>query len=217
MQTDKQDLEKRRGQAAGKLLELKARRGSAVLDGKQFPHEAEIGELEKQIMALDEAEGEQVRRSREGARWKYQTQCESLRGDLMRLEVQRLRQVSDANVATNTLARSLSDAMATTRQMAEVVHALSGSAPVQMGQPDTVARLSGRLSAVMTRNISGCPQRFGNIQWLGGSIYQPDEDWAKSEKALMDPHLEAATKVSPSELSTIKKEKGNSDDKQTSS
>ena len=197
-----QTLETRRSEAEAKLTELRVRRGAATLDNKSFDP-AGIAALENEIEALDEAGGEQARRSREEAERAYAKHLAGLRKSLKVMESRRLGAIQDANMAARTLAESIGQVLDTTRKMAKLAHEISGGpVPVQLRVPDIVTRLCGRLSAVMG-TVSGYRNRFGSIEWKNASLYRSSDNWRDCEAKILEGHLRPL----------IEKEKGN--DKQS--
>jgi ribosomal protein L29 len=183
------DLTERRAEAETRLMELRAQRGVAMLDGNSFS-DAEIDSLEHELAGLNEAEGEAVRRERAATASERQKRLAELRKQLTALEATRLGAVQDANTSARTLAESIESVLSVNAEMAKIAHEFTGGkVSVMMMESDLVSRLSGRLSAVMG-SITGYRNRFGGIEWRGASLYRPVDDWRACEAALMEPHLE---------------------------
>ena len=174
--------------AETKLSELRSQRGAATLDGKEFDV-TELNALEHEVDALGEAAGEQTRREREEAQQEFAKRRAEMRKELTKLEDVRLRAVQDANLSCRKLAESIGQIIDTTRQEAEVAHAITGgAAPIPLQQPDIISRIVGRLSAVMS-SIPGHRNRLGNIEWRGASLYRPSDNWREEEAKLLEGHL----------------------------
>ena len=181
-------LETRCSEAETRLNELRARRGSAVLDGEKFDA-SEIDALEHEVDALGEAAGEQTRRERKEAQAKRLKQLTELRKQLSALEATRLGAVQDANHAARDLARAFDRVLTTNAEMAKVATKITGGkAPSILGAHGLVQRLSGRLSAVM-QSIPGHPARFGSVLWQGASLFTHADDWRALEQTAFEPHL----------------------------
>ena len=186
-------IETRRSEAEAKLGKLRSQRGVATLDGKKFDA-SEIDALEHEVDALGEAAGEQTRREREEAQQEFTQRRAEMRKELAKLEDVRLRAVQDANLSCRKLAESIGQIIDTTRQEAEVAHAITGgAAPIPLQQPDIISRIVGRLSAVMS-SIPGHRNRLGNIVWRGASLYSHADDWRQCEATLLEPHLKQLLK-----------------------
>jgi len=181
-------LETRRVEAETKLTELRAQRGAATLDGKNFDV-SEIDVLENEIASLDAADGEATRRERAATEAGRRKRSSELRKELAALEATRLGEIQDMNSAARTLAENIGKHFDTVRQMSEVAHAISSeSAPIPLQAPAVALRLSARLSAVMG-GITGYRHRLGHIGWEGSSLYRAADDWRALEAALMERHL----------------------------
>ena len=182
------DLVERRTQAENLLLELKGLRGTAMLDGQPFDS-SEIQSLEAELNAVSEAEAEKIRRERAAVWDKRMKRRAELRKELAALEATRLAEIQEMNSAARTLAETIGKNISTVAGMAEVAHALSGtSVPTPLNPHANASRLSGRLAAIMGA-ISGSRRRFGNIEWLGASLYSPADNWRLLEEELMELHL----------------------------
>lgn len=182
------EIAERRQETLVKLEELKRQRGAAVMADKEFD-QSKIALLENELEALDDAEAEQVRKSRETLTLERNDARDKMKGELKVLESTRLAVIQDMNIACRTMAEKIAQLLATTKMMAEVSHALTGEpAPVPLLQQNTVSRFGSRIAAIMA-DIPGHRNRLGSIEWVGASLYTPADNWRLSEEKLLDGHL----------------------------
>ena len=182
------NIAERRSEAEAKLMELRAQRGAAVLDGEPFDNAA-LEKLSAEVDSLAAASDEKIKRERAEERLEFEKRRKQLRKELAALEATRLGELQDMNTAARTLADTIGNHFDTTRQMAEVAHAISGkSAPTPLQAPAIALRLSARLSAVMG-GITGYHHRLGHIEWLGSSMHRPSDCWRLEEEKILEGHL----------------------------
>ncbi|MBB4277246.1 hypothetical protein [Rhizobium mongolense] len=170
------------------LAALRAKRGAAVLDDSVFDA-LEYANLEGELEALRDAEGEQVRRERHAAGSARTAHKAEQRDRLKDLERQRTEALKRAEEATRALAASLERTLSLNDQMAAAAHEIAGSVPSPLNGLDFARRLSNRLAAVMA-TIAGHRHRLGNLEWHN-SMSKPSDDWAAGESRLLEPHLKS--------------------------
>jgi len=173
-------------EAEARLAGLRAKRGSALLDGENIDA-AEYANAEAELAALRDAEGEQVRRERQAAGQARGSRRDEQRARLRDLERQRVEALQDAEEAARTLAETLGHLLSVNEEMAGSAHEISGTVPSPLSGVAFARRLSDRLSAVMS-TVAGHKHRMGNLVWPT-SMCKPDQSWAAEESRLVEPHL----------------------------
>ena len=101
------EIAERRQETLTKLEELKRQRGIAVMEDKDFD-QSEIGKLEVELEALDDAQAAEIRKSRETMSLARNDARDKMRGELKVLEATRLGVIQDCNIACRTIAEKIS-------------------------------------------------------------------------------------------------------------
>ena len=182
-----QDLQQRRTEAQDRLEQLRTARGAALLDEGKFDGNA-IVDAEQELQALNDAEGEEVRRQRDEDEKKRKALLVQHRRDLAAMEGDRLAALREAEAGARQVVAGIARALAVNARMATTCHAISGdSAPLPLNAAGFVTRLAGRLSAVMA-SVAGHGHRLGFLEWRP-AMYHERDDWAACEQKLLAPHL----------------------------
>ncbi|WP_037468316.1 hypothetical protein [Sinorhizobium fredii] len=172
--------------AEAHLTALRAKRGSALLDGENIDA-AEYANAEHELAALRDAEGELVRRERDIASGFRKSRQSELRARLKDLERKRIDALQAAEEGARQLAAALERALSLNDQMAAAAHEITGAVPTPLQALAFTGRLSNRLSAVMSNNKAN-RYRFGNLVWPH-SMAKAGDSWAVEESRLLEPHL----------------------------
>lgn len=173
---------------AARLVEARRERGIAVANGYKPRNNAEIAALELELDALDDAEGESVRRDREAAEAERIKQAEILKVELAALQRSYLQDVQEAQEHARGLAAAIGRALEGSAAMVRVAHRLTEKpAPLPLGIRDVETRFGCRLAAVMS-TVPDHAHRLGANEWQPGHFKSTD-DWHEAEAALLDRHV----------------------------
>lgn len=183
------DISTRRTEAETRLAELRQMQGIALLDDQEFDH-SPLDEVEKELAALDAAEGEAVRRQREEAARAEQERLANLRKTLAIVEENRLDAVDRAEKAARDLTDALKEVRARSADGTQLLRALGVHPAVQLDTYESEFRLSLRLAAAI-KPLVGLGRRFGQITFPEArSPY--DKPWRAEEEALATPDISRA-------------------------
>lgn len=182
------DISTRRTEAETRLAELRQMQGIALLDDQEFDH-GPLDAVEKELAALDAAEGEAVRRQREQAAAAEQERLANLRETLAIVEENRLEAVDRAEKAARDLCDALKEVRARSADATRLLRALGVRPAVLLDVFETEFRMSLRLAAAI-KPLVGLGRRFGQITFPEGrSPY--DKPWRSEEQALATPTFRA--------------------------
>jgi hypothetical protein len=186
------DIGARRHEAGERLEQLRHQQGVALLDGKQF-EDVGIAELEREMSALDVAEGEQLRRHREAQAAAEKERLANLRQTLSIVEEQRLEAVDRAETAARDLCEAVKEALARSADAARLLRALNVST-IQLDTYEAEFRLSVRITCAL-KPLAGIKARFGQISFPAARA-PFDEPWRPAEAAIAEPNITRALKGS---------------------
>lgn len=176
-------LSERISAAEAKLSGLRARRGSALLDGEVIDA-GEVAALESEIAALQDAQGEQVRRERAAAGQARASHIAEQRARYRELEKKRDASLRSSEAGFREGIAGLEEAEAYTAEMASLAHQITGGVPSPLNSFDFIRRMSNNICAVLSRGKRG---RIGNLE-LHHSMAKPNDVWADTEERLMKVH-----------------------------
>ncbi|RWO63082.1 hypothetical protein [Mesorhizobium sp.] len=187
------DISTRRTEAETRLATLRQMQGVALLDDQDFDH-SPLNEVEKELAALDAAEGEAVRRQREQAAAAELQRLANLRETLAIVEENRLEAVDRAEKAARDLCDALKEVRARSADATRLLRALGVHPAVLLDTYESEFRMSLRLAAAI-KPLVGLGRRFGQITFPEGrSPY--DKPWRAEEQALATPDISRALKGS---------------------
>lgn len=187
------DISTRRTEAETRLAELRQMQGIALLDDTEFDH-SPLNAVEKELAALDAAEGEAVRRQRQEAARAEQERLANLRKTLTVVEENRLEAVDRAEKASRDLCDALKEVRARSADGTRLLRALGVHPAVQLDTYESEFRLSLRFAAAL-KPLVGLGRRFGQITFPEArSPY--DKPWRAEEQAIANPDISRALKGS---------------------
>lgn len=188
-------LTARRKTLEGKLAELKAARGSALLDGRKFDNSA-VAAAEQELAAIVEAEGEAGRRARALA---SETEAERLsrltaqeKGELVQL----IAQAGLAEQAARDLRTRFKAILGHATTIA-AARSAAGKKPLTALQANEVARRFSERLSLQLMSITH-PSTFGSIKLHTGARLTHGADaavaasWTDEEKRLLGDDKETA-------------------------
>lgn len=175
------------------IADLRRQRGYAHLHGKKFD-DAAITQAQQKLDALDDAQVEQTRQSRETAQADYRADLASKRAKLSAMVADDLADSQTAQEAARVLAAAFNRRLNRVEQMAQLCHAISGErgVPICLQKPELERTLASRLSAVVGGGLPiNCRRMFGG---KGGVTFHPgvckqDDNWKDQDAATFDKHL----------------------------
>ncbi|TIL43414.1 hypothetical protein [Mesorhizobium sp.] len=157
------DISTRRTEAETRLTELKHRQGVALLDDQEFDH-TPLDAVEKELAALDAAEGEAVRRQREQAAKAEEARRTALKEKLERLNQDRLDAAERAEEAARAFTEASKEWIARNADCARIVRALNktGGGAMLLDAGETEMRLSQMLTCAL-KPLFGLRRKLGMI------------------------------------------------------
>lgn len=187
------DISTRRVEAETRLTELRQMQGIALLDDQEFDT-APLSEVERELSALDAAEGEAVRRQRVEAAAAEQQRLVNLRKTLTVVEENRLEAVDRAEKAARDLCDALKEVRARSADGTRLLRALGVRPAVLLDVYELEFRMSLRFAAAI-KPLVGLGRRFGQITFPEArSPY--DKPWRAEEQAIANPDISRALKGS---------------------
>jgi hypothetical protein len=155
-------LAERKTAAATRIAELERQAGVALLDSGDVPEEMqdEIAAQRAELISVEHAEGELVRRQREAAAAEHAARIKTWREAFAAQERKRLEAVARAHTAASHLVSSLRDALSASKEQMIIGGHLGKAPPVQLSDFDK--RLSWLLSGLLAK-VSGNPAKFGDM------------------------------------------------------
>ncbi|MER9080611.1 hypothetical protein [Mesorhizobium sp. M0895] len=187
------DFMERRATVEGRLASLRQARGIAMLDATIFD-DRELTALESELEALNEAEGEAVRRQREQAAEAEQQRLANLRKKLTVVEENRLEAVDRAEKAARDLCDALKEVRARSADATRLLRALGVRPAVLLDVYELEFRMSLRFAAAI-KPLVGLGRRFGQITFPEARTPY-DKPWRAEEQAIANPDISCALKGS---------------------
>lgn len=193
-------IAERRTAATSRVAHLEQQSGIALLDGKDVPEELqeEIAAQRAELISLEHAEGELVRRQREAAATEHAANVKALRKRFADHEAKRLDAMARAEMSASHLVSALRDAITAGNEMSVTMAHLGKAPAVQLGIEFT-HRLSGLLSGLLA-SVTGKPNAFGRIMlWQLPNTQdwrEPTRSWREYEQKIM---AAVVAEISPSE------------------
>lgn len=182
------DVAERRQEIEADLDALRQARGVAMLDGKEFDVRP-LNDLQGQLDALNEAEGEQARREREKIAIAEAKRIEGLKQTLREVNEQRLEAVDRAEKAARELAAAICDVLDRSKDATGIMRGL-GVNTLHLDRYETEMRLSLRLRSALVP-VTGLGNRFGQIN-LPAARTPYDEPWKAAEQTIGNPDIKRA-------------------------
>lgn len=185
------DLARRRAAAETRILALQQARGVALLDGKSFDSR-ELTALETELEAIEAAEGEEARRSREAAGMAERARLAGLREKLVKRNEERLEAAAKAEQAARDFTEQVKLWIAANGDCAGLVRDLNqkGGAGI-LDKNDTAIRIS-RLLANVLKPLTGLTRRFGLMTLPDAPL--ASGNWAVTERNITEPEILAVLK-----------------------
>jgi hypothetical protein len=178
-------LQERKSTATARLDELRQSLGANTLDGGggAVPISDEIAQIERELQAIEAAEGETARRQRAAEAEAEAARLAELKAALAKNEDARLTAYRNAEAAARQLATELKNVLAASRVVRDNILSIGERASIEfVDTPSVLAKLSSRVSTILSTVPGPPPQpRFGRLK-LETAIYSAGDDWAKAEK-----------------------------------
>lgn len=188
-------IHERRAAAIHRVAELRREQGNALLEGQSFDH-APLLDAEREIEALEAAEGAIARREREAAAKVLADARRKMRKQIGGHEQKRLDAIDRAERAASDLAGALKEALDAAAEISVGVRLL-GLPPVRyLEANDYRNRLSCRLAWAFLP-LTGPGRHFGQISFPDSGMYRVS--WLIAEAALVQPSITLATQGKPDE------------------
>ncbi|TIL43646.1 hypothetical protein [Mesorhizobium sp.] len=183
------DISTRRTEAETRLAELRQLQGVALLDDQDFYH-APLDEVEKELAALDAAEGEAVRRQRQEAARAEQERLANLRKTLTIVEEHRLEAVDRAEKAAHSPTDALKEVRARSADATRLLRSLGVHPATQLDAYESEFRMSLRFATAL-KPLVGLRRRFGQIAFPEART-PFDQPWRTAEAAIANPDISKA-------------------------
>jgi hypothetical protein len=171
-----------------KLSDLRRQRGAAALDGKKFDAAA-IAATEAELEALEDAEGERMRRERLDADRVRAEQATRLRTELAAAGEDYLNATTGAESAIRSFIEAVKRIDEAGERIRRAAKGLSGDGvPLPFGPSSIESRLGSRAGAVCS-TMAAHRSRLGGLSWTGTTLYSPTQNWREAEQALVEKHI----------------------------
>lgn len=176
------DLHTRHGDAIDRLSHLRQQRGAALLDGLPID-DIQIAQIEAEIDALEAAETEAVRRSRQAEAARLEALKSILIAEAKDKEAARLSLIAEAEKHARGFALVMKDIMSITAAERGCFARMGSTVPTALADEPMQRRLGERLSAALSQ-FSQYPSRLGtSVSWQSvPSWIDPSAPWAEAER-----------------------------------
>jgi len=183
-------LSERISAAEAKLSGLRARRGSALLDGESIDA-GEVSALEQEIAALQDAQGEVVRRERAAAWQAREAFLSKEQSRLREVFAKYLKDWSEAEKYERAYAAKVAEIKAGHAEMVAIAHELEGKVPSTLAPLGLATRIGNYITAVLS-SIPGHRHRIGHLE-LHQSHTKPGDSWSEAEARLLQETIDKLT------------------------
>jgi hypothetical protein len=191
------NLEEKRAKLDAQLVNLKMSPSAADLvraaDQAVAQYRADADALERELAVVDAELDVRENDRRDAAARLKQEQWLARRKAIVEESEVRLQAVEDCERATRALVQALERILANNARMKDLAVALSvdGKAPMALNPMELVARMAGRIAAVMS-TVKDHRHQFGSLIWpSSASALHPTNGptWRQSEESLLTRQL----------------------------